>query len=97
MCDALEIGYRHIDTAKAYGNEGEVGKGSPHRTSRDGALPDHEAVARGVAPDRVRPSTEGSLERLGADYVDLLLLHWPNEAVPLEETIGALAELSRRG
>jgi 2,5-diketo-D-gluconate reductase B len=41
----------------------------------------------------VRPSAEGSLERLQVDCVDLLLLHWPNDAVPLEETLGALIDL----
>jgi len=96
--DALEIGYRHIDTAKAYGNEREVGEGI-----RDSGVaradiwlttkvPHHEA-----APSAVRAAAEGSLERLGTDYVDLLLLHWPSPDVPLEQTIVALDLLRRDG
>jgi 2,5-diketo-D-gluconate reductase B len=45
----------------------------------------------------VRASTEGSLERLQVDCVDLLLLHWPNDKVPLEETLGALAQIRDEG
>jgi 2,5-diketo-D-gluconate reductase B len=96
--DALEIGYRHIDTAKAYGNEREVGQGI-----RDSGVaradiwlttkvPHHEAE-----PSAVRAAAEGSLERLGTDYVDLLLLHWPSADVPLEQTMVALDLLRRDG
>jgi 2,5-diketo-D-gluconate reductase B len=77
--DALEIGYRHIDTAKAYGNEREVGEGI-----RDS----------GVAREEIWLTTK---ERLGTDYVDLLLLHWPSRDVPLEQTIVALDLLRRDG
>ena len=63
-----------------------------------GVLPDHEDLARGV---RARPtcaaSAEGSLQNLQVDCLDLLLLHWPNAAFPLEETLGALAELRDDG
>src|SRR3954465_9767639 len=45
----------------------------------------------------VRASAEDSLRRLGTDYVDLLLLHWPAPAVPLEETMGALVALREEG
>ena len=48
-------------------------------------------------PDRVRPSAEGSLEKLQVNCVDLLLLHWPNDDVPLEQTLRALAELREDG
>jgi 2,5-diketo-D-gluconate reductase B len=96
--DALEIGYRHIDTAKAYGNEREVGEGI--RDSGVGReeiwlttkVPHDEAE-----PNAVRQAAEGSLERLGTDYVDLLLLHWPSKEVPLEQTIVALDLIRRDG
>ena len=96
--DALEIGYRHIDTAQAYDNEAEVG-----RALAASDLPSNELFVTTklwrdeLAGDRVRRSAEGSLERLQSQCVDLLLVHWPNEAVPLEETLGALAELREDG
>ena len=98
VTDALEIGYRHVDTAQAYDNEAEVGK-----ALAASAIPRKELFLTTklwrdeYAPERVRPSAEGSLERLQVDCVDLLLLHWPNDAVPLEETLGALADLREDG
>jgi 2,5-diketo-D-gluconate reductase B len=98
VLDALEIGYRHIDTAQAYDNEAEVGKalaatGVPRKelflTTK--LWPDE------FHPDRVRPSAEGSLEKLQVNCIDLLLLHWPNADVPLEDTLGALAQLREEG
>jgi 2,5-diketo-D-gluconate reductase B len=98
VSDALEIGYRHIDTAQAYDNEAEVGKALVAS-----AIPRKELFVTtklwrdDFAADRMRPSVEGSLARLQVDCVDLLLLHWPNEDVPLEQTLGALAELRDDG
>src|SRR3954470_5868165 len=96
--DALEIGYRHIDTARGYENEREVGQGIA-----DSGVPREEIwLTTKVPPDMaaaadVRASAEDSLRRLGTDYVDLLLLHWPAPAVPLEETMGALVALREEG
>ncbi len=98
VSDALEIGYRHLDTAQAYENEAEVG-----RALAASDIPRRELFLTTklwrdeFAPDRMRPSTEGSLERLQVNCVDLLLLHWPNDEVPLEETLGALAQLREEG
>jgi 2,5-diketo-D-gluconate reductase B len=98
VADALEIGYRHLDTAQAYENEAEVG-----RALAASDIPRRELFLTtklwrdDFAPDRVRPSAEGSLERLQVNCVDLLLLHWPNDEVPLEETLGALAQLREEG
>lgn len=75
---ALEAGYRHLDTAATYGNEGDVG-----RAVRDSGLDRDEVFVTtkvprvDVRPDRVRSAVGGSLERLGLDRVDLVLLHWP--------------------
>lgn len=72
---ALELGYRHLDTAQAYGNEESVGKGL-----RDSGISRQEVfITTKFYPARQDPATEiqGSLERLGVDYVDLYIIHWP--------------------
>ncbi|MFC4350448.1 aldo/keto reductase [Fodinicurvata halophila] len=96
--EALEVGYRHIDTAQMYKNEEAVGAGL-----RDGGVPRDEIfLTTKVWPDRfadgdLQRSAEESLERLKLDYVDLLLLHWPNPEISLSETIGALNDVRKRG
>src|SRR3954447_1190522 len=96
--DALEIGYRHIDTARGYENEREVGQGivdsgvAREEIWLTTKVPPEMAVA-----EDVRRSAEDSLQRLNTDYVDLLLLHWPAPSVPLEETLGALMTLREEG
>ena len=96
--DALEIGYRHIDTAQAYENEAEVGRAlaAAGLSSQEFFLTT-KLWREDFAADRVRRSVEGSLERLQRDCVDLVLLHWPNQDVPLEDTLGALAEARDEG
>jgi diketogulonate reductase-like aldo/keto reductase len=72
---ALEVGYRHIDTAQAYGNEDSVGQGL-----RESGVPRDEVfVTTKFHPGRRDPVAEarGSLERLGVDHVDLYIIHWP--------------------
>src|SRR6266567_6575303 len=72
---ALDLGYRHIDTAQAYGNEESVGK-----ALRDSGLPrDDVFITTKFYPGRTDPVTEAgqSLRRLGVDQVDLYLVHWP--------------------
>ena len=72
---ALDLGYRHIDTAQAYGNEEGVG-----RALRESGLPRDEVfITTKFFPDRTDPEAEAeqSLRRLGVDQVDLYLVHWP--------------------
>ena len=73
---ALETGYRHIDTATAYGNEDEVG-----RALRDSGVPREEVfLTTKLPPDHAgheRRTLDASLAALGTDYVDLWLIHWP--------------------
>jgi diketogulonate reductase-like aldo/keto reductase len=72
---ALDLGYRHIDTAQAYGNEESVGK-----ALRDSGLPrDAVFITTKFYPGNRDPvaAVEQSLRRLGVDYVDLYLIHWP--------------------
>lgn len=95
---ALDLGYRHIDTAEMYGNEDEVG-----RAIRDSRVERAQIwLTTKVPPGKlraadVRRSAEQSLRRLGLPYVDLLLIHWPTQEAPLGETLGAFAALRREG
>jgi 2,5-diketo-D-gluconate reductase B len=95
---ALEVGYRHIDTAEGYGNEAEVGEGI-----RRAGLPREELFIttkvgmNHLRQDDVLRACEGSLQRLGLDYVDLYLVHWPNREIPMAETFSALARLHADG
>ncbi|SLN22293.1 aldo/keto reductase [Roseisalinus antarcticus] len=78
VATALELGYRHIDTAEGYGNEVEVGRGIALSGVPRGEIWVTTKVApENLAPGAVRPHVEASLERLGLDRVDLLLVHWP--------------------
>jgi diketogulonate reductase-like aldo/keto reductase len=72
---ALELGYRHLDTAQAYGNEKSVGQGL-----RESGVPRDEVfITTKFFPVREDPAAEieGSLRRLGVDHVDLYIIHWP--------------------
>ena len=72
---ALELGYRHIDTAQAYGNEESVGQ-----ALRESGVPRDEVfITTKFFPVREDPAAEieGSLRRLGVDQVDLYIIHWP--------------------
>lgn len=98
VASALEIGYRHLDTAESYGNEGEVGRGleASAVAREDVFLTTKIRPSRFGAADAVASARE-SLRLLRTDYVDLLLLHWPNSSVPVGETLGALTPLVDAG
>jgi 2,5-diketo-D-gluconate reductase B len=96
--DALAIGYRHVDTARAYGNEREVGRGlAAAGVSRRELFLTTKIWREEYAPDDLRRAAEDSLRNLQVDCLDLLLLHWPNPDFPLEETLGALIGLRDDG
>jgi len=77
---ALGVGYRHIDTAAAYGNEDSVGAAvRDSGISRDEVWVTTKLWNDDQGRSRVRPALEKSLERLHLDFVDLYLLHWPHE------------------
>lgn len=93
---AIEAGYRHIDTAEIYGNEVEVGKGIVESGIDRSELfitskcwTEHA----GAVEDALR----ASLERLGVEYLDLYLIHWPTDEVPIEETIATLDSCREKG
>jgi diketogulonate reductase-like aldo/keto reductase len=95
---ALAAGYRHLDAARKYGTEEGVGDGI-----RAAKVPREELfITTKVSHENLRAadfarSVEQSLKALGVSYVDLLLVHWPNAAIPLAETMGALARARRDG
>ncbi|MGF1451444.1 MAG: aldo/keto reductase [Opitutales bacterium] len=95
---ALRVGYRHIDTARAYGNEDEVGKALEAAPCQRSELFITSKIWRDdLAPDDIRRETARSLELLGLDYLDLMLIHWPNPDIPLESSIETLAALQSEG
>jgi diketogulonate reductase-like aldo/keto reductase len=95
---ALEIGYRHIDTAQIYRNERDVGAGiAASGIKRDDIFLTTKVWIDHFANGPLQTSVERSLEKLKVDHVDLLLLHWPKPDVPLAETIAALNEVKAKG
>jgi diketogulonate reductase-like aldo/keto reductase len=95
---ALRLGYRHIDTAEIYENERDVGEGIRASGIKRGELfvttkiwPSH------FAPRELERAARECVARLRLSDVDLLLLHWPNPQIPLEETLGALCKVKRDG
>lgn len=98
IATALKAGYRHIDTARKYGTEPAVGDGI-----RASGVPRSEIfVCTKVSHENLHTadfahSVDASLKALGLDYVDLLLVHWPEKNTPLAETMAALAKAKRDG
>src|SRR4051812_35477137 len=94
---ALHAGYRHIDTARKYGTEAAVGEA----IRRSGVPRGELFVTTKVSHENLRPkdfarSVEQSLQALKLDYVDLLLVHWPNPEIGPEEYMPALADAKRK-
>ena len=98
VATALKLGYRLIDTARKYGTEQGIGV-----AMRSSGIPRSEMfVVTKVSHEDLRAadfarSVDASLTALQLDYVDLLLVNWPSRAVPLAETMGALAQAKQQG
>ena len=97
---ALEIGYRHLDTAQSYGTERAVGEA----VRRSGLKRDDVFITTKVADTNLSaadflPGVRKSLETIGVDQVDLLLIHWPvpEEVVPFESYMSALKQAQDSG
>jgi len=96
--DAIDAGYRHIDTAVMYGNEAETGE-----AIRQSGVPRHEFFVTtklwpdSLTPASIRETVSKSLTYLKSDYIDLLLIHWPNPRIPLEDTLGTMDKLRQEG
>jgi len=91
---ALDVGYRHIDTAQSYNNEASVGYGiAAADVDREEIFLTTKVWRSNLRHDDVIESVHESLNRLNVDYVDHLLIHWPHPRVPVEETLAAMEEL----
>ncbi|MCB0592480.1 MAG: aldo/keto reductase [Lewinellaceae bacterium] len=95
---ALQEGYRHVDTAQFYANEEAVGQG----IKKSGVNREEVFLVTKVWPSnldkkRFLPSVEESLSKLQTEYADLLLIHWPHATLPLERYLGELAKAQEQG
>jgi diketogulonate reductase-like aldo/keto reductase len=98
VTEAVELGYTHFDTAWNYQNHQEVGEGlRDSGVDREELFITSKVAKSSLHYDGVLEQGGGSLRDLQVDYLDLLLIHWPNEAIPLEETFRALAHLQDEG
>lgn len=98
MRQALELGYRHIDTAQLYGNEKEVGTAIiKSRIPREEIFVTTKVWPSNLDEERFMPSVEESLRNLQMDYVDLLLIHWPHHQYPVAEYVQRLMDAQQKG
>jgi 2,5-diketo-D-gluconate reductase B len=98
VATALERGYRHIDTAQAYGNEAAVGDGlAQAAVDREDVFLATKVWIDNLAYDDVLETADASLDRLGVDSVDLLYVHWPSRTYDAENTLAAFNELYEQG
>ena len=97
---ALELGYRHLDTAQSYGSEPTVAEAIRQSgVPRDEVFITSKVADTNLDRDRFLPSVRKSLDDLATDRVDLMLIHWPSarDAVPFEHYVEALGEIQDRG
>ncbi len=94
---ALDVGYRHFDTAQMYQNAEEIGKviGNTY-VKRDRLFVTNKVWGTNLTKERFIPSVERSLKLMRQDYFDLLLIHWPNKSIPLEESLEQLMEAKEK-
>ncbi len=95
---ALELGYRHIDTARMYRNEEHVGRAlAESLVPRSQLYVTTKVPPDSLGPDQVREVVETSVKKLQCDYIDNVLLHWPSEEHPCEPSLDVLLECRERG
>jgi len=93
---AIKVGFRHIDTADGYGNHAYVASGiKASGIERDQLFLTTKLMRDHLTKDLVPSTVERFLEELQTDYIDLLLIHWPNSAVPISETLNAMEECKK--
>ena len=95
---ALEIGYRHIDTAQIYENEAEVGAGiAASGVKRSDIFLTTKVWITELRDGALQKSVDASLKKLKIDHIDLLLIHWPVNDVPFAEQMKALQQVQKDG
>jgi 2,5-diketo-D-gluconate reductase B len=94
---ALEVGYTHIDTAQMYDNEAEVGRAvADSGVGRGNAFITSKLKPGSLTPEAIPAAVEASAAALGG-YIDLLLIHWPDNSVSLEATLAGMRAQQDRG
>lgn len=98
ITEAVAMGYKHIDTAQAYENEADVGKGLAQTRSED-VFVTTKVWFESFKHQQVLDSLKQSADKLQRDCIDMALIHWPspNDEVPMEETLDALTEAREQG
>lgn len=95
---ALELGYRHIDTANAYGNHDQVARAIKESGVPRGEIFLTTKIRRdNLHAQEVKESCQRFMQELEVDYLDLFLVHWPNKDIPISETLGAFDDLRNEG
>lgn len=95
---ALDVGYRHFDTAQMYENEDVIGQVIGNTSiPRERLFVTTKVWHTNLSKEKFLPSVENSLKNLKQDYIDLLLIHWPHKEIPLEESLEQLAESREKG
>lgn len=94
VADAIEMGYRHVDTAQMYDNEEAVGAGIERAdVPREEVVVATKVHPDNLAPEDVKTTAHESLDRLGLDSVDMLYVHWPTSAYDAEATLSVFQDL----
>ncbi|WP_020209792.1 2,5-didehydrogluconate reductase DkgB [Gilvimarinus chinensis] len=97
---ALDVGFRHIDTAQIYGNEEDVGRAiAESSVARNDVFITTKVWNDKLSQKEFLPSVKQSLEKLKTDYVDLVLIHWPSPqgGEPMQEYLGELLKAQQEG
>lgn len=95
---ALKTGYRHVDTADVYGNHQEVGQAlTDSSVKREDIFLTSKLWHSDLRADDAQRTIERVLKELQTDYLDLYLIHWPNQQVPINETLTAMAKMQEQG
>ena len=95
---AIKIGYNHIDTADGYDNHQSVGKGIKESgIDREDLFITSKIKQENLHYDDIKEDVQRFLDELEIEYLDLILIHWPNKDIPLEESLKALKEVKEDG
>ena len=98
VIDAIDIGYRHVDTAEIYGNQQNVGEGiKKSGINRKEIFLTSKVWRSNLHKQDVVDSCKETLEAMKVDYLDLFLVHWPNEEIEIKETLEAMELLKEEG